>query len=213
MTPDQSRKVTASHLKRCAYLYVRQSTIRQVFENSESTRRQYDLKDRAIALGWPSESVVVIDSDLGLSGASAVDRAGFQRLVTEVGLGNAGIVLGLEVSRLARNSSDWHRLLEICALSDTLLLDEDGVYSPRDFNDRLLLGLKGTMSEAELHFLRARLRGGIENKARRGELKSLLPVGLAYDNQGKVVLDPDKQIQEAIRSFFNVYERDSLAAS
>lgn len=211
MTTDQSRKVTASHLKRCAYLYVRQSTIRQVFENSESTRRQYDLKDRAIALGWPSESVIVIDSDLGLSGASAVDRAGFQRLVTEVGLGNAGIVLGLEVSRLARNSSDWHRLLEICALSDTLLLDEDGVYSPRDFNDRLLLGLKGTMSEAELHFLRARLRGGIENKARRGELKSLLPVGLTYDNQGKVVLDPDKQIQEAIRSFFNVYERAGSA--
>ena len=211
MTTDQSRKVTASHLKRGAYLYVRQSTIRQVFENSESTRRQYDLRNRAIALGWPSENVIVIDSDLGQSGASAADRAGFQKLVTEVGLGNAGIVLGLEVSRLARNSSDWHRLLEICALSDTLLLDEDGLYSPRDFNDRLLLGLKGTMSEAELHFLRARLRGGIENKARRGELRSLLPVGLAYDNRGKVVLDPDKQIQEALRSFFNVYERTGSA--
>jgi DNA invertase Pin-like site-specific DNA recombinase len=207
MRTDQHRKVTASHLKRSAYLYVRQSTLRQVFENTESTRRQYELRDRAVALGWPREQVIVIDTDLGQSGASAADREGFQKLVTEVGLGNAGIVLGLEVSRLARNSSDWHRLLEICALSDTLLLDEDGIYSPRDFNDRLLLGLKGTMSEAELHFLRARLRGGIESKARRGELRSLLPVGLAYDNQNKVVLDPDKQIQDALRSFFSVYER------
>jgi len=207
MTNDQQRKVTASHLKRSAYLYVRQSSLRQVLENSESTRRQYDLRERAIALGWPRENVVVIDSDLGQSGASATDREGFQKLVTEVGLGNAGIVLGLEVSRLARNSSDWHRLLEICALSDTLLLDEDGLYSPRDFNDRLLLGLKGTMSEAELHFLRARLQGGLENKARRGELRQKLPVGLAYDSQDRVALDPDKQIQETFETFFDVYER------
>jgi DNA invertase Pin-like site-specific DNA recombinase len=135
-------KVRASHLRRDAYLYVRQSTIQQVFENIESTQRQYALRQRAVALGWPQERVVVIDTDLGHSGASAADREGFQKLVTEVGMGRAGIVLGLEVSRLARNSTDWHRLLEICALSDTLILDEDGIYDPAHFNDRLLLGLK-----------------------------------------------------------------------
>ena len=199
-------KVTADHLKRDAYLYVRQSTIRQVFENTESTKRQYGLRQKAIALGWPTERVIVIDTDLGQSGASAADREGFQRLVTEVGLGRAGIVLGLEVSRLARNSSDWHRLLEICALTDTLILDEDGLYDPSHFNDRLVLGLKGTMSEAELHVLRARLRGGIENKARRGELKTPLPVGLVYDEADRVVLEPDRQVQDTIRKFFQTYE-------
>ena len=146
------QKVAASHLSRDAYLYVRQSTQRQVFDHGESTRRQYALRERAVALGWPTERVVVIDSDLGLSGADS-DREGFQHLVAEVGMGRAGIVLGLEVSRLARNSTDWHRLLEICALSETLILDEDGVYDPVDFNDRLLLGLKGTMSKwSALHF-------------------------------------------------------------
>jgi len=137
-----SQKVRTSHLRRDAYLYVRQSTIQQVFENTESTQRQYGLRQRAVALGWPQERIVVIDTDLGLSGASAADREGFQKLVTEVGMGRAGIVLGLEVSRLARNSADWHRLLEICALRDTLILDEDGIYDPAQFNDRLLLGLK-----------------------------------------------------------------------
>ncbi len=159
---DAYRKVSAGHLSRDAYLYVRQSTVRQVVENTESTRRQYALRERAVALGWPTERVVVIDTDLGQSGADR-DREGFQHLVAEVGMGRAGIVLGLEVSRLARNSTDWHRLLEIRALSDTLILDEDGVYNPGDFNDRLLLGLKGTMSEAELHMLHARLRGGLLN--------------------------------------------------
>src|SRR5258706_10455157 len=171
MTTEASSKVQPRHLSRNAYLYVRQSTLRQVFENTESTKRQYALQQRAIALGWRIEQVVVIDSDLGRSGASAVDREGFQRLVTEVGLGRAGIVMGLEVSRLARNSTDWHRLLEICALADTLILDEDGIYDPAHFNDRLLLGLKGTMSEAELHVLSARLRGGIWNKQRGGDLQ------------------------------------------
>src|SRR5512144_1846766 len=161
MTHDAHQKVKASHLKRNAYLYIRQSTLRQVFENTESTKRQYGLRQKAIAMGWPEDRIVVIDTDLGQSGASAADREGFQRLVTEVSLGRAGIVLGLEVSRLARNNTDWHRLLEICALADTLILDEDGVYDPAHFNDRLLLGLKGTMSEAELHVLKARLRGGI----------------------------------------------------
>ena len=148
--------VTAHHLSRHACLYVRQSTLQQVLEHTESTSRQYALRERARALGWPDERIVVIDQDLGHSGASAVDRLGFQRLVAEVGLGHVGLVLGLEVSRLARNSSDWHQLLEICALTRTLILDEEGWYDPATFNDRLLLGLKGTMSEAELFVLRAR---------------------------------------------------------
>lgn len=207
MSSEAHRKVTASHLARSAYLYVRQSTVRQVFENPESTQRQYGLSQRAVALGWPRERIIVIDSDLGQSGASAVDRAGFQQLVAEVGMGRAGIVLGLEVSRLARNSTDWHRLLEISALADTLILDEDGVYDPADFNDRLLLGLKGTMSEAELHVLRARLRGGILNKARRGELRCRLPVGLVYDAAGQVVFDPDTQVQESVRLLFETFAR------
>jgi DNA invertase Pin-like site-specific DNA recombinase len=153
-------KVTSEHRRRLAYLYVRQSSLQQVHDHRESTARQYDLKRRAQALGWAGEGIVVIDEDLGLSGASAAERSGFQRLVAEVGLGRVGLVMGLEVSRLARNSSDWHRLLEICALAETLILDEDGIDDPSHFNDRLLLGLKGTMSEAELHVLRARLIGG-----------------------------------------------------
>ena len=210
-TNDPRQKVRAEHLQRDAYLYVRQSTLQQVFHNTESTQRQYDLKQRAVALGWPAEHVHVIDGDQGQSGASATDREGFQHLVAEVGLGHAGIVLGLEVSRLARNCSDWHRLLEICGLTDTLILDEDGLYDPASFNDRLLLGLKGTMSEAELHVLRARLQGGIRNKAQRGELRFALPVGLIYDPQGRLVLDPDQQVQQALRTFFQVYERQGTA--
>jgi len=210
---ETHQKVKASHLKRDAYLYIRQSTIRQVFENTESTKRQYGLREQAVTLGWPLERIHVIDSDLGQSGASAVDRAGFQRLVSEVGMGRAGIVLGLEVSRLARNSTDWHRLLEICALTDTLILDEDGIYDPSHFNDRLLLGLKGTMSEAELHVLRARLRGGIVNKARRGELWIMPPIGLVYNDQGEVILDPDKQVQQNLRLLFETYRRTGSATA
>ncbi len=204
-------KVSAQHLARMAYLYVRQSTVRQVFENTESTVRQYALRERAIALGWPPERIVVVDSDLGQSAASAVDRAGFQTLVAEVGLGHVGIVLGLEVSRLARNNSDWHHLLEICALTETLILDEDGIYDPGHFNDRLLLGLKGTMSEAELHVLHARLRGGILSKARRGELPIPLPIGFVRTENGTVVLDPDAQIQHAVRLFFATFARTGSA--
>src|SRR5713101_608082 len=174
-------KVTADHLRRLAYLYIRQSSLHQVHEHRESTARQYDLKRRAQALGWTAEQLIIIDEDLGLSGASAAQRSGFQRMVAEVGLGRVGVVMGLEVSRLARNSADWHRLLEICALSETLILDEDGIYDPSHFNDRLLLGLKGTMSEAELHLLPARLLGGQLNKARRGELWIRPPIGYAFD--------------------------------
>src|SRR5438034_8236162 len=188
-------KVTAEHLKRAAYLYIGQSTLRQVFENTESTQRQYALRRRAVALGWPDERIVVIDEDQGQSGASTTEREGFQRLVADVGLGKAGIVMGLEVSRLARNCADWYRLLEICALTHTLILDEDGLYDPGYYNDRLLLGLKGTMSEAELHVLKARLIGGQLAKASRGELEMRLPVGLVYDSAGKVVLDPDLQVR------------------
>lgn len=201
------QKVTPEHLKRDAYLYVRQSTPRQVLENSESTKRQYALRQRAIALGWSSERIIVIDNDLGHSGASAVDRAGFQKLVAEVGMGHAGLVIGLEVSRLARNCSDWHRLLEICAFTDTLILDEDGLYDPSHFNDRLLLGLKGTMSEAELHVMQARMRGGLLSKVRRGELRLPLPVGFLYDTQDQVILDPDQQVQQSIRTLFQSFRR------
>jgi DNA invertase Pin-like site-specific DNA recombinase len=204
-------KVTAAHLRRDAFLYVRQSTLHQVMQNTESTQRQYALQQRAVALGWPVERVHVIDCDLGHSGVSAVDRAGFQQLVAEVSLGHAGVVLGLEVSRLARNSADWQRLLELCALSDTLILDEDGLYDCNDFNDRLLLGLKGTLSEAELHFLRARLRGGILSKARRGELATPLPVGLVYDEARQVRLDPDQQVQHALRLLFETFRRTGTA--
>ena len=198
---NASLKVQPRHLERDAYLYIRQSSMRQVIENVESTRRQYALRGRATALGWRDEQIVVVDDDQGESGASASWREGFQRLVSDVGLGRAGIVMGLEVSRLARNNADWHRLLEICALADTLILDEDGVYDPASFNDRLLLGLKGTMSEAELHVIKARLRGGILNKVRRGEYRCPLPTGFVYDEVGEVAFDPDSAGQGNDRVF------------
>ena len=207
----RSGKVTAAHLARGAYLYVRQSSLRQVVENTESAKRQYALRRKAVALGWAEDQVTVIDTDQGQSGASAADREGFQRLVAEVSMGRAGIVLGLEVSRLARNNTDWHRLLEICALSGTLICDEDGLYDPADFNDRLLLGLKGTMSEAELHMIRARLIGGQRSKARRGELRIPLPIGLAYDPAGHTVLDPDQAVRDAVGHLFAVFAQAGSA--
>jgi DNA invertase Pin-like site-specific DNA recombinase len=213
MNREQHQKVTPRHLKRAALLYVRQSTMRQVFENTESTKRQYALRDRAVALGWPRDEIVVVDGDLGHTATAAGDREGFERVVTEVGMGRVGMVLGLEVSRLARNSSDWHRLLEICALADTLILDEDGVYNPKEFNDRLLLGLKGQMSEAEIYVMKARLHGGILSKALRGELQVPLPTGLVYDTQKKVQLDPDKQVQEALSFLFTTFERTGSATA
>lgn len=209
MNPES--KVSAEHLKRAAYLYIRQSTLRQVLENTESTQRQYGLRRRAISLGWSEEQIVVIDNDQAQSGASKQEREGFQRLVADVGLGKAGIVMGLEVSRLARNCADWHHLLEICALTHTLILDEDGLYDPGHFNDRLLLGLKGTMSEAELHILKARLLGGVLSKAERGELRLPLPVGLVYDQDQKVRLDPDQQVQSTLRRFFDTFDRAGSA--
>ena len=210
---SQSTAVTADHLRRCACLYVRQSSLQQVHDHQESTARQYALKRRALALGWAADQIVVVDEDLGISGASAAERTGFQRVVADVGLGRVGVVMGLEVSRLARNSSDWHRLLEICALSETLILDEDGIYDPAHFNDRLLLGLKGTMSEAELHVLRARLIGGQLNKARRGELWMRPPLGMVFDAGGKLMLDPDEQVQGAVRLVFETFRRTGSAGA
>jgi DNA invertase Pin-like site-specific DNA recombinase len=165
------------------------------------------MKDRAIAIGWPQARVKTIDEDLGHSGTSTAGRDGFQKLVAEVSLGHVGLVIGLEVSRLARNDADWHRLLEICAINNTLIMDEDGLYDPNDFNDRIVLGMKGIMSEAELHFIRSRLRGGALNKARRGELRISLPIGFVYSEDGKPILDPDRQVQDTLRLFFRTYAR------
>lgn len=196
-------KVTAGHRRRIALVYVRQSTMAQVESHRESTDRQYALVEQARTLGWALEQITVIDDDLGLSGASSSDRHGFARMIAEVALGRVGIVLGLEVSRLARNNADWYRLLDLCGMTDTLIGDADGVYHPGGFNDRLVLGLKGTMSEAELHVLRARLEGGIRNKAARGELRRALPVGLVWgDVDGEVRLHPDEAVSGAIRLIF-----------
>lgn len=196
-------KITTDHLRRCAVVYVRQSSTTQVEHNRESTARQYQLADRATALGWRRDQVKVIDEDLGISGSGLAERAGFARMTAEVALGEVGIVLGLEVSRLARNNADWYRLLDLCGLTHTLIGDADGIYHPGLFNDRLVLGLKGTMSEAELHVLRARLLGGIRNKAARGELHRGLPVGLVRgEADGEVLLHPDESVRAAIRAVF-----------
>jgi DNA invertase Pin-like site-specific DNA recombinase/predicted DNA-binding transcriptional regulator AlpA len=200
-------KIGASQLSRAAYVYLRQSSPAQVEHNRESTQRQYALVTKASTLGWPVERTVVIDEDLGLSGAGVVARTGFARLTAEVALGHVGIVLGLEVSRLARNNADWYRLLDLCGLTDTLIGDADGVYHPAMFNDRLLLGLKGTMSEAELHVLRARLNGGIRNKAERGELRRGLPVGFVWgEEDGEVRFHPDEAVCNAVRTVFDRFK-------
>ena len=200
-------KIAASQLSRAAYVYLRQSSAAQVEHNRESTQRQYALVTKASSLGWPGDRIVVIDEDLGLSGAGVVERTGFARLTAEVALGHVGIVLGLEVSRLARNNADWYRLLDLCGLTDTLIGDADGLYHPAMFNDRLLLGLKGTMSEAELHVLRARLNGGIRNKAERGELRRGLPVGFVWgEEDGEVRFHPDEAVCNAISTVFDRFK-------
>jgi DNA invertase Pin-like site-specific DNA recombinase len=200
-------KVCPEHLARRAFIYVRQSTLAQVLYHTASTARQYDLESRALALGWAAESVTVIDQDQGRSGASAVGRDGFQSLLVEVGLGHAGAVFSLEASRLARSCSDWHRLLEICALTHTLVVDEDGVYDPSQYHDRLLLGIMGTMSEAELHWLRSRLRGGKLEKAEHGQLRFRPPVGLLFDRANNLILDPDEEVRHAVGLVFTLFEQ------
>jgi DNA invertase Pin-like site-specific DNA recombinase len=200
-------KIESQHLRRRAYVYVRQSTMAQVERNVESRERQYELVDRAVALGWRAPDVVVVDEDQGRSGKSTAGRDGFQGLVVDVGLGRVGIVLGIEVSRLARNNASWYQLLDLCALTDTLIADSDGIYHPALHNDRLVLGLKGTMSEAELHVLKARLRGGSLHKAGKGELRLPLPAGLEYDETGPIRITADEAVADAIKTVFSYFDQ------
>jgi DNA invertase Pin-like site-specific DNA recombinase len=200
-------KIQSTHLQKPAYVYIRQSTMAQVRHHQESTERQYALREKAIALGWPTERIRILDRDLGISGAQANGREDFQNLVADVSMRKVGAVFSLEASRLSRSSADWHRLLELCAFTGTVIIDEDGIYNPADFNDQLLLGLKGTMSQAELHFLRARLQGGKRNKAQKGELRAPLPVGFVHDEEGSIVFDPDSQVQHAVRFLFDSFRQ------
>jgi DNA invertase Pin-like site-specific DNA recombinase len=204
-------KIQLTHRERLALIYVRQSTLTQVRYHTGSTTRQYDLADRAVTLGWARDRIRVVDQDQAQSGSTAMGRDGFQWLVAEVGLGHAGAVLSVEASRLARNNSDWHRLLEICALTHTLVIDEEGIYDPTDYNDRLLLGFKGAMSEAELHWLRQRMQGGTMAKAQQGQLRFPLPIGLVHDLRGQIVVDPDEQVQQAVRLIFALFEQHGSA--
>src|SRR5437773_11620663 len=198
-----SDKVTASHLSRTAVIYVRQSTLAQVEHNTESTARQYDLAARARQLGWPAGAVRVVDGDLGITGSVTGQRDAFEGVLAEVALGQVGIILALEVSRLARNNAAWYRLLDLAGVCDTLVADADGVYHPALFNDRLVLGLMGIMAESELHVLRARLEGGIKNKAARGELRRGLPVGFVWgEAYGEVRFHPDASVVHTLRTVF-----------
>jgi DNA invertase Pin-like site-specific DNA recombinase len=203
--------INEQQLSKTAYVYVRQSTLAQVRHHQESTERQYALKEKALQLGWNDSTVQILDRDLGKSGAQITGREDFKTLVAEVSMGQVGAVFALEVSRLARSNLDWHRLLELCALTDTLVIDEDGCYNPADFNDGLLLGLKGTMAQAELHLLRGRLLGGKLNKARKGELRFPLPVGLCYDEEGRIVLDPDEEVRGAVELIFRLFRETGSA--
>ena len=201
-----NEKINATHLQRFAYVYVRQSSTAQVQHNRESTERQYNLAGRAAQLGWLPSQVQIIDDDLARSGSNATERGGFAKMTTEVALGHVGLILSIEVSRVARNNADWYRLLDLCGVTDTLIGDEDGIYHPGLFNDRLLLGLKGTMAEAELHVIRARLEGGIRNKAARGELRRGLSVGFAWgEGDGEVLFHPDQAVTGLIHSIFEKF--------
>jgi DNA invertase Pin-like site-specific DNA recombinase len=203
-------KITDQHLSRQACIYIRQSTLAQVRSHQESTNRQYNLMHKARSLGWSEEQIRLLDRDLGQSGATASSRADFKTLVSDVAMSQVGAIFCLEASRLARSNQDWHRLLELCAITGTLVVDEDGVYSPADFNDSLVLGMKGTFAQAELHIIRARLHGGKLNKAARGELRFSLPVGLVFEND-RIVLDPDQEVQAAVRAVFQLFEQEGTA--
>ena len=203
---SDASKVQPSHIRRAAFVYIRQSSPAQVEYNRESTARQYALLEKACQLGWAKEQVIVIDEDLGVSGSGFAERSGFARVIAEVALGHAGIVFALEVSRVARNNADWYRLFDLCSITDTLVGDSDGLYHPALFNDRLVLGLKGIMAEAELHILRARLEGGIRNKAARGELRRGLPVGFVWgEEDGDVCVHPDESVVHTIRTVFGKF--------
>jgi DNA invertase Pin-like site-specific DNA recombinase len=207
----RSAKILPRHLEKSAVVYVRQSTPQQVLENTESTARQYDLAGHAVALGWPAGCVLVIDEDQGRSGRGAEHRTGFQRLLAEVTMDHVGLVLGLEMSRLARSSKDWHHLLELCALFGTLLADQDGIYDPNDSNDRLLLGLKGTMSEFEQFTMRNRLGRGKLHKAERGELFLSVPIGYLKTPSGDVVIEPDEQARSVVQLIFDAFDEVGTA--
>jgi excisionase family DNA binding protein len=207
ITDQRSTKITETHLQKIAYVYLRQSSMGQVRNHRESTERQYALQELARNLGWPVARIVVLDGDLGKSGTSTTDREDFKTLVADVSLRKAGAVLAIEASRLARSNADWHRLIEICGITETLIIDEDGCYDPCDFNDGLLLGLKGTMAQAELHFIRARLQGNKLNKARKGELRFPLPVGFVFDELNSIVKDPDAQVRSSIELVFDYFQQ------
>jgi DNA invertase Pin-like site-specific DNA recombinase len=209
LSPWEDRKIQGQHRDRFAVVYVRQSTLQQMVRHQESTRLQYGLVERALAFGWARAQVLIIDEDLGKSGATAEGRPGFQRLVAEVSLAHVGIVFGLDISRLARSNRDWHHLLEVWALFGTLSGDLDGMYDPRAYNDRLLLGLKGTMSEAEGHVLKQRMLAGKRAKAQRGELGMQLPMGYIRRLSGDVVKEPDEQAQAVIQLIFEQFERQT----
>lgn len=204
-------KIQDHHKEKTAYVYLRQSTMGQVIHHQESTERQYALKTRALELGWTADKIRVLDGDLGISGTQMTNREDFKSLVADVSLNKVGALFALEASRLSRSSTDWHRLLELCSLTDTLIIDEDGCYDPADFNDQLLLGLKGTMSQAELHFIRARLQGGKLNKAKKGKLRFPLPVGFCYDDEGNTVFDPDEEVQSVIKVLFAAFKEEGSA--
>jgi DNA invertase Pin-like site-specific DNA recombinase len=204
-------KILEQQQSKPAYIYVRQSTLAQVRHHQESTERQYALRQKALELGWSETSTRILDRDLGISGAHTTGRTDFKTLVAGVSMGQVGAVFALEASRLARSNADWHRLLELCALTRTLVIDEDGCYDPADFNDGLLLGLKGTMAQAELHFLRARLLGGKLNKAKKGELRFPIPVGFRHDEDGRIVLDPDEEVRDAVSLVFRLFRETGSA--
>src|SRR5467141_5063387 len=204
-------KITEQHQNKPAYIYVRQSTMAQVRHHKENTERQYALRQKALELGWTEDVICTLDGDLGVSGTQTTGRTDFKTLVADVSMGQVGAVFALEASRLARSNADWHPLLGLCALTRTLVIDEDGTYDPADFNDGLLLGLKGTMAQAELHFLRARLLGGKLNKAKKGELRFPLPVGFRHDEDGHIVLDPDEEVRGAVSLVFRLFQETGSA--
>ena len=207
----ENSRITSAHLSKKAYVYIRQSTIRQVYENTESTMRQYALKDKLIDLGWSPDQIQIIDQDLGKSGTDSRDRTGFQMLVADVSNSLVGAIACIECSRLSRDSEDWLKLIKICSLTNTLLIDSDGIYDSNRINDNLLLGLKGTMSEFESHVIRERMQGGLMNKAERGELMIAIPVGYVYDDNGQTIKDPDIEIQKSVELFFEMFHRQGSA--
>jgi DNA invertase Pin-like site-specific DNA recombinase len=200
-------KIEEQHRQKAAYIYLRQSSMAQVRHHQESTERQYALKEKALELGWNPAMIRILDRDLGISGAQMTGREDFKTLMADVCMGKVGAVFALEASRLGRSCADWYRLMEFCSLTNTLIIDEDGCYEAGNFNDRLLLGLRATMSQAELHFMSLRLQGGKLNKARKGELRFPLPVGFCFDPEGRTVVDPDQQVQGAVHLLFATFRQ------